>query len=59
MKLEFSQYIFEKYSSIKFHENQPSGSRDVCRWTDRQTDMKKLKVTFHNLVKVSNKAKML
>jgi hypothetical protein len=27
MKLEFSRQIFEKYSSIKFHENPSSGSR--------------------------------
>jgi hypothetical protein len=29
MKLEFSRQIFEKYSNIKFHENQSSGSRVV------------------------------
>jgi hypothetical protein len=27
MKLEFSRHIFEKYSSMKFHENPSSGSR--------------------------------
>jgi len=38
MKLEFSRQIFEKYSSIKFHENPSSDSRVVpCRRTDRQT----------------------
>jgi hypothetical protein len=53
MKLEFSQYIFEKYSNIKFHENQPSGSQTVvCRWTDM-----KLIVAFHNFVNVPNKPK--
>jgi len=37
-KLEFSQYIFEKYSNTKFHENQPSRSQTVaCGWMDRQT----------------------
>jgi hypothetical protein len=31
MKLEFSWYIFEKYSSIKFHENPSSGGHGVPR----------------------------
>jgi len=56
IKLEFSQYILEKYSNIKYHENQPSGSRVVaCGWRD----MNKLTVTFHNFANVPNKAKML
>ena len=51
-KLEFSQQIFEKYSNIKFHENQSSGSGVVpCGQTDGQadgqTDMTKLKVAIH------------
>ena len=29
IKPEFSRWIFEKYSNIKFHENPPSGSRVV------------------------------
>ena len=29
MKLEFSRHIFEKSSSIKFHQNPASGSRVV------------------------------
>jgi len=29
IKLEFSQYIFEKYSNIKSFENHASGGRDV------------------------------
>jgi hypothetical protein len=37
--------MFSKYSNIKFHEN-PSSASHV--WTDRQTDMTKLKVAFHN-----------
>jgi len=42
MGLEFSRWIFEKSSNIKFHENPSSGSRIVpCRWTDRQTDRQK------------------
>jgi hypothetical protein len=36
MKHELSQWIFEKYSNIKFHENPSSDSRDFpCRRTDR------------------------
>jgi len=27
MNLEFSRQIFEKYSSVKFHENPSNGSR--------------------------------
>jgi len=43
MKIEFSRQIFEKYESIKCHENQLNGSRAVAagwmhRQTDRQTD---------------------
>jgi hypothetical protein len=51
MKLEFYRQIFEKYTSIKFHENPLNGSRIVAagwmyrqadrrtdRGTDRQTD---------------------
>jgi len=35
MKLEFSEYIFEKYSNIEFHKNLSSGSRVVpCEKTD-------------------------
>jgi hypothetical protein len=54
MKLELSRQIFEKYSNVKFHENQSSGSRAVScgrtdRQTDRQTDMTKLIVAFRNL----------
>jgi len=39
MKLEFSGQIFEKYSNIKFNENQSGGSRVVpCGRTDRQDE---------------------
>jgi len=56
MKLEISQQIFEKYLNIKFHENPSCGSRftqknrheEMDSQTDRQTDMKKLIVAFHN-----------
>jgi hypothetical protein len=44
-KLEFSPQFFEKYSSIKFHENPSSGVPVVpCG----QTDMTKLIVAFRN-----------
>jgi len=36
MKVECSQYVFEKYSHIKFHRNCPMGTR-TDRWTDSQT----------------------
>jgi hypothetical protein len=46
-KLQFSWQISEKYSNIKFHENQSSGSQVVpFGRTDRQTDMTKLIVLF-------------
>ena len=58
MKLAFSRQIFEKYSSIKFHENPSSESRVVsCRRADTQTDgwintdMTKLKIAFRNFAK--------
>jgi len=39
IKLEFSQQIFEKYSTIKFHENPSSGSRFFsCGQRDRQDE---------------------
>jgi hypothetical protein len=53
MKLEFSQEIFEKYSSITFHENLSSGSRDFpCRRADGERDMTKLIVSFLRFEKV-------
>jgi len=43
MKLEFSWQTFKKHSNIKLYENPSSGKQVVpCR----QTDMKKLTVTF-------------
>jgi hypothetical protein len=52
MILEFSRQIFEKVSSIKFHENPSSGSRVVpCG----QTDMKKPVVAFRNIANAPNK----
>jgi len=39
-KLEFSQQIFEKYSTINFHENLFSGTRIVpCDQTDRHNEV--------------------
>jgi hypothetical protein len=38
VKLQFSRHIFEKYSSMKFHENASSGSPVVpCGQTEGQT----------------------
>ena len=50
MKREFSGQIFEKYSSIKFHESPSRGSRVVPCWrTDGQTTyMAKLTAAFRN-----------
>jgi hypothetical protein len=52
MKLEFSRQIFEKFSTIKIHENPSSGSRVVPRG---QTDMTKLMAAFRNFAQASNK----
>jgi len=39
MKVEFSEQIFEKFSSIKFRENRPSGTRVPCgqTWRSQQS----------------------
>jgi hypothetical protein len=56
MRLEFSQRVFEKYSKIQFHDNQPGGSRVVpCGQTDGRTDKKNLKIAFPNFEKASYK----
>ena len=52
MKLEFSGQMFDKSSSIKFHQSPSSGSRVVPYG---QTDMTKLIVAFRNFVKASKK----
>jgi hypothetical protein len=50
MKILFSRHIVDKYSTIKFHENPPSGSQVVpCRWTDRQMDGQKGRQTWWSL----------
>ena len=49
VKLEFSGQIFEKYSSIKFHEN-PYSKR-----TGGQTDMTKLIGAFRNFADAPEK----
>ena len=60
MKLEFSQKIFEEFSSIKFHENPTNGSRVILtRRTDGRTDMKKLLVAFQNFVNEPKKQDIL
>jgi hypothetical protein len=49
MKLEYSRYIFETKSNLKFHEN-PSSESQVVPYglKDAQTDKTKLKVAFRN-----------
>jgi hypothetical protein len=51
MKLGFSRQIFEKYSSIKFHENPSNGSRTVPH---RRADMTKVIVAFRNFANAPN-----
>jgi len=46
MKLEFSQQIFEKHSTIRLNENPSSWSMR----TDGQTDMMNLIFAFRNFV---------
>jgi len=53
IEFEISRQIFEKFSTIKSHENPSSGSRFVpCGRadgrTDKQTYMTKLTIPFHN-----------
>ena len=51
MKLEFSRYIFEKYSYTKFHEI-PSGSiASRSMRADRETEVEKLTVAYGNFAK--------
>ena len=50
MKLEISRQIFEKYSSINFHEIREWEPSFSMR-TDRRTDMTKLIVAFRNFAK--------
>jgi hypothetical protein len=60
MKLEFSQWIFKKYSNIKFHENPSSGSRVLQRGQkDGHTDMTNLRVSFRIFVNVPKKGERL
>ena len=44
MKLEFPRQILEKYSNIKFNDNNFSGSRFFCARTDRQAALSHLSV---------------
>jgi len=49
MKLEYSRYILETNSNIKFHENPTSESQVVpYGLKDVQTDMTKLNVAFRS-----------
>jgi hypothetical protein len=55
MKLEFSQWIFEKPSDAKFQENLSSGRQDVPFRPNIWIGMNKLIVAFHNFVNVLKK----
>jgi hypothetical protein len=56
VKLEFSRYIFEKYSKIKFYKNSSSGSQVVPRGpTKRQTNMTSPIDAFCNFANAPNK----
>jgi len=49
MKLEISRYIFEKCSTVTFHDYPSCGSRGVpCGRTDGLTDMTKLIAASRN-----------
>ena len=58
MKFKFPQRIFKKSSCIKFHQNPSNGSRVVPhRRMNRQTDMTKLIIAFHNFANVPKNVK--
>ena len=48
--LEFFRRIFEKYSNMKFYQNQTSGSRAVA---GERTDIMTVIVAFRNFPKAS------
>jgi len=56
VKLEFSRQIFGKYYIKKFINIRPVGAEPFHAggWTDRQTDMTKLTVTFRNFAIAPN-----
>ena len=51
MKPEFSQYIFEKSSNIKFNQTPSSGSRDVSCGRTEGNDEANIIVAFRSLAK--------
>jgi hypothetical protein len=62
VKDEFSEQNVEKRSNIKFHQNPSTGSRVVpCgrsdEWTDGQTDILKITVSFRNFANVPKMGK--
>ena len=55
MRHEFSRKMFEKYSSIKFHENPFNRNGAVpCGRRNGQTDMTEITVAFRIFMKVPN-----
>jgi hypothetical protein len=51
MQLQFSRYIFQKSSSIKFHESPSNGSKAVpCAHTERERESQ-LIVVFRNFAR--------
>ena len=59
-KLAFYRQFFEKYSTIKFHENSSSENRTVpCEQTDGRTDMTNPTVVFLNFANAPNKEAFL
>jgi len=55
VKRHFLDRFSKKYSNIKFHENQPNGSRAVpCG----QTDMTNLIVAFRNFANSPNNGRL-
>jgi hypothetical protein len=57
MKFQFSRQIFEKYSSIKFHENPPGESPSCSSRTDR--DSHEANSRFSQFYKCLKKPNML
>ena len=53
IKLEFPGHIFDRYYTIRFHDNLSNRSRVPCGRSDRQTDRTKLIVDFRRFANES------